>query len=375
MNSLGWSDMSCERRRFASVCESATFPPPAPPPPPPFRLPHGVLWAILTLLLVMAPFVACAVKGEALMQRLDLLLVWCHMRTERRRRRRDADGGAPSLSLEMQASALFREFEARSGQRDPDARRDDARRDDETDRVAARRAEAWAEGEAGVPLEEEHVTVAAAAAGGWSEWRGAVVSGWRGWSRRWRRPTPLAGSAAQSDAREWQQPEPMQPEPQQQSAPQQPIESVEAAAEAAAFEIGVAAGGPTAAHDLLPAAEAASLAVHSEGGGDLQESTAAPEPAVPEPAVPETAALENETAAPVDPSADLGMDGMCVVCLDRSATITLIHGLTGHTCVCHRCAEQLVRSHARDVDALLENHAAKCPVCRLPIEQIVRIFT
>ena len=48
------------------------------------------------------------------------------------------------------------------------------------------------------------------------------------------------------------------------------------------------------------------------------------------------------------------------------ANITLIHGLSGHTCVCHVCAEALVKQRASGM--------ARCPVCREPIDQLVRVF-
>ena len=59
------------------------------------------------------------------------------------------------------------------------------------------------------------------------------------------------------------------------------------------------------------------------------------------------------------------VDGNCVVCLEKTATITLIHGLTGHTCVCNSCAETLVKAQTR---------APLCPICREPVEQLVRVF-
>jgi hypothetical protein len=48
----------------------------------------------------------------------------------------------------------------------------------------------------------------------------------------------------------------------------------------------------------------------------------------------------------------------CVVCLDATACVTLVHGTTGHLCVCEECAVKM----------------KDCPLCRVPIKAAVRTF-
>ena len=55
-------------------------------------------------------------------------------------------------------------------------------------------------------------------------------------------------------------------------------------------------------------------------------------------------------------------DEYCVVCMDRVREVTLVHGETGHTCCCNNCAIELQKS------------SSGCPMCRLPIEAIIKVF-
>ena len=89
---------------------------------------------------------------------------------------------------------------------------------------------------------------------------------------------------------------------------------------------------------------------------------AAPAPAPGPPAVADNAEAHGQRDVP---------DGFCVVCLEKKANITLIHGLTGHTCVCHTCAENLVRAQRQSATSA---SAPVCPICREPVEQLVRVF-
>lgn len=50
---------------------------------------------------------------------------------------------------------------------------------------------------------------------------------------------------------------------------------------------------------------------------------------------------------------------LCVVCLDGPRNIMLVHGRTGHTCVCAGCADKL---------------RGRCPMCRQPIDAAIRNF-
>ena len=55
--------------------------------------------------------------------------------------------------------------------------------------------------------------------------------------------------------------------------------------------------------------------------------------------------------------------GECVICLERPKDATIVHGTTGHVCCCTVCAQELHRRRAR------------CPICRAPIENVIRQYT
>jgi hypothetical protein len=48
----------------------------------------------------------------------------------------------------------------------------------------------------------------------------------------------------------------------------------------------------------------------------------------------------------------------CVVCLDAAACMTLVHGSTGHLCVCETCAPRV----------------RECPLCRNPVSVAIRTY-
>jgi hypothetical protein len=60
---------------------------------------------------------------------------------------------------------------------------------------------------------------------------------------------------------------------------------------------------------------------------------------------------------------DCIQDGTCCICLDAPATFTLVHGDTGHTCLCAACK-----------GAALRSTNMSCPVCRRRVESVVRCF-
>lgn len=55
-------------------------------------------------------------------------------------------------------------------------------------------------------------------------------------------------------------------------------------------------------------------------------------------------------------------DTLCVVCMETERTATLVHGDTGHTCCCLACAKDL------------QQREQPCPMCRNPIEAVIRTF-
>eukprot|EP01105_Mastigella_eilhardi_P010348 TRINITY_DN2410_c0_g1_i1.p1 TRINITY_DN2410_c0_g1~~TRINITY_DN2410_c0_g1_i1.p1 ORF type:complete len:577 (-),score=115.40 TRINITY_DN2410_c0_g1_i1:155-1885(-) len=55
-------------------------------------------------------------------------------------------------------------------------------------------------------------------------------------------------------------------------------------------------------------------------------------------------------------------DTACVVCLSARRSVTFVHGATGHLCCCAECAERVKKNDP-------------CPMCRQPVEVIVRTFS
>ena len=52
----------------------------------------------------------------------------------------------------------------------------------------------------------------------------------------------------------------------------------------------------------------------------------------------------------------------CIICHVQPKTGSLIHGSTGHQVCCYRCAKRLKR------------HKKPCPVCRKPIQKVIRNY-
>ena len=65
-----------------------------------------------------------------------------------------------------------------------------------------------------------------------------------------------------------------------------------------------------------------------------------------------------------EPTSQSVPDKECVVCMDRAANAMLFHNAAsmGHTCVCWECAE------------ILQKNKSACPMCREPIDGIIRSF-
>eukprot|EP00794_Sanderia_malayensis_P003553 gene3553-4056_t len=82
---------------------------------------------------------------------------------------------------------------------------------------------------------------------------------------------------------------------------------------------------------------------------------------VPVPPVPPCPTLP--TAMPGDEEEELDESKRCVVCMFRRKNATIVHGATGHICCCIQCALQL------------KGQGNHCPICRAPIENIIRHYT
>ena len=55
-------------------------------------------------------------------------------------------------------------------------------------------------------------------------------------------------------------------------------------------------------------------------------------------------------------------DPKCIICVEKPRDATIIHGGTGHVCCCHDCAKRL------------EQRGDPCPVCKQPIQLVIRQF-
>ncbi|KAJ7376096.1 hypothetical protein OS493_036859 [Desmophyllum pertusum] len=52
----------------------------------------------------------------------------------------------------------------------------------------------------------------------------------------------------------------------------------------------------------------------------------------------------------------------CIICMEQPKNATVIHGDTGHCCCCLACAQ------------VLKQRGDPCPICRAPIEHVIRQF-
>ncbi|KAI8791381.1 E3 ubiquitin-protein ligase Mdm2-like isoform X1 [Biomphalaria glabrata] len=53
---------------------------------------------------------------------------------------------------------------------------------------------------------------------------------------------------------------------------------------------------------------------------------------------------------------------LCVICYSRRKTASLVHGKTGHQACCYKCAKKLKKQRR------------PCPICRKPIQKVIRNF-
>ena len=58
-----------------------------------------------------------------------------------------------------------------------------------------------------------------------------------------------------------------------------------------------------------------------------------------------------------------GEDKSCVVCWEKPRNATIVHGDSGHGCCCLGCAKEL------------KARQQPCPVCRLPIDLVIRQYS
>ena len=84
-------------------------------------------------------------------------------------------------------------------------------------------------------------------------------------------------------------------------------------------------------------------AASSSSGPSVGPSTNMPTPPAPSPAPPE--------------------ETVCIICMDEPRNATLVHGDTGHVCCCLKCAQDL------------KTKGLACPMCRNPIDVVIRHFS
>ena len=53
---------------------------------------------------------------------------------------------------------------------------------------------------------------------------------------------------------------------------------------------------------------------------------------------------------------------LCVICMTLEKNATIVHGESGHVCCCYGCAK------------MLRARGETCPICREPIDQVIRQF-
>lgn len=72
--------------------------------------------------------------------------------------------------------------------------------------------------------------------------------------------------------------------------------------------------------------------------------------------------IQSSREPSTEQSQALSEDQTCSICMEALIDATLVHGQTGHLCVCMNCATSL------------KNNNALCPICRRPIDFIVKTF-
>ncbi|XP_077869030.1 uncharacterized protein LOC100375637 [Saccoglossus kowalevskii] len=75
-----------------------------------------------------------------------------------------------------------------------------------------------------------------------------------------------------------------------------------------------------------------------------------------------TSGLPSMTAASSSSAEARAFNDLCMICSSKPKTASIIHGRTGHQVCCYSCAKKLRR------------HGKPCPVCRRPIQMVVKNF-
>ena len=90
---------------------------------------------------------------------------------------------------------------------------------------------------------------------------------------------------------------------------------------------------------------------------------AAARAAIQPPVVPSVGPPTNMPSAPPAHSSAPPDETVCIICMDEPRNATLVHGDTGHVCCCLKCAQDL------------KAKGLACPMCRKPIDVVIRQFT
>lgn len=69
------------------------------------------------------------------------------------------------------------------------------------------------------------------------------------------------------------------------------------------------------------------------------------------------------TSKPAVDNPDGDLEGMCLICNERVRNAGLLHGDSVHTVTCIECAGDLMKSAS-----------ANCPMCRQPIEKVLKTY-
>ena len=78
---------------------------------------------------------------------------------------------------------------------------------------------------------------------------------------------------------------------------------------------------------------------------------------------PQEPMIESRATESTDKPPEAVEDGdECIICTERPKNATIIHGDTGHLCCCWQCAQ------------VVKMRGDPCPICRLPIDMVIRQF-
>ncbi|XP_077999845.1 uncharacterized protein LOC144452596 isoform X2 [Glandiceps talaboti] len=85
-------------------------------------------------------------------------------------------------------------------------------------------------------------------------------------------------------------------------------------------------------------------------------------PLTPKPSTSHESPSEHASQSSSQQSDSRAFSDLCMICLTRPKTASIIHGRTGHQVCCYSCAKKLRR------------HGKPCPVCRRPIQLVIKNF-